>query len=147
MKGCIEAIVPYTDCMNDTIFGKIIRKEIPATIVYEDEQFLAFMDINPVAKGHMLLIPKEQYAWIHEVPDSVISAIFIKSKELMIALKKSLDCDFVELRVVGEEVPHAHIHLVPRTLADGIHGPHVSYANAEEMNEIAQKIILAQQEQ
>ncbi len=95
--------------MNDTIFGKIIRKEIPATIVYEDPFFLAFMDIHPAAKGHLVLIPKEQYRWI-------------------------------------EDLPHAHIHLIPRTLAEGIHGPHVTYSEGE-MKEIAQKIILAQQEQ
>ncbi len=132
--------------MNDTIFGKIIRKEIPATIVYEDPFFLAFMDIHPAAKGHLVLIPKEQYRWIEDLPDEDIAAIFITAKRLMRVLKKSLSCDFVELRVVGEEVPHAHIHLIPRTLAEGIHGPHVTYSEGE-MKEIAQKIILAQQEQ
>lgn len=126
--------------MNDTIFGKIIRKEIPATIVYEDEQFLAFMDINPAAKGHILLIPKEQYAWMQDAPDELIKSVFVKTKELMIVLKKAFSVDYVQLVVVGNEVPHFHIHLIPRMIGDNIHGPHVTYEDGE-MNEYAQKII------
>lgn len=128
--------------MNDTIFGKIIRKEIPATIIYEDEQFLAFMDINPAAKGHTLLIPKEQYAWMQEAPDTLISAIFIQSKKLMLALKKGLNVDYVQLMVVGNEVPHFHIHLIPRHHSDNIHGPHVAYEDGE-LQSLATKIIAA----
>jgi len=66
--------------MNDTIFGKIIRKEIPAAIVYEDEQFLAFMDINPASKGHILLIPKAQYEWMQDAPDALIEEILSRQK-------------------------------------------------------------------
>ncbi len=128
--------------MNDTIFGKIIRKEIPATTVYEDEQFLAFMDINPASKGHILLIPKEQYKWMQDVPDQLIAAIFIKAKELMLILKKALDADYIQLAVVGNEVPHFHIHLIPRMLGDNIHGPHVQYAEGE-MQQYADKVIAA----
>ncbi len=126
--------------MNDTIFGKIIRKEIPATIVYEDEQFLAFLDINPAAKGDTLLIPKTQYRWMQDVPDQEIAAIFIKAKALMASLKNALDTDYVQLQIVGEEVPHFHIHLIPRMLGDNIHGPHVTYAEGEATN-IAERII------
>jgi histidine triad (HIT) family protein len=126
--------------MNDTIFGKIIRKEIPATIVYEDEQFLAFLDINPASKGDTLLIPKKQYRWMQDLPDNEIADIFIKAKELMIGIKKALSCDYVQLQIVGEEVAHFHIHLVPRMLGENIHGPHVAYEEGE-MSVIAQKII------
>jgi histidine triad (HIT) family protein len=126
--------------MNDTIFGKIIRKEIPAAIVYEDEQFLSFMDINPAAKGHILLIPKVQYPWMQDAPDELISSIFIKAKELMLVLKKSLNCDYVQVSVVGNEVPHFHVHLIPRMHNENIHGPHVKYEEGE-MQAIAQKII------
>ncbi len=128
--------------MNDTIFGKIIRKEIPATIIYEDEQFLSFMDINPASKGHILLIPKEQYTWMQDAPDELIRAIFIKAKELMIALKKALDADYVQVSVVGNEVPHFHIHLIPRMLGENIHGPHLTYGEGE-MQAIAERIIPA----
>ncbi len=125
--------------MNDTIFGKIIRKEIPATIVYEDEQFISFMDINPASKGHVLLVPKTCYIWMADAPDELIASIFIKAKALMIVLKKALSCDYVQLSVVGEEVPHFHIHLIPRLLGENIHGPHMKYAEGE-MQTYAEKI-------
>lgn len=142
MVGCIDAIVPYTERMNDTIFGKIIRREIPAAIVYEDEQFLAFMDINPASKGHILLIPKAQYEWMQDAPDALIEKIFIKAKSLMLVLKKALAADYVQLSVVGNEVPHFHVHLIPRMHGENIHGPHVSYKEGE-MSAIAEKIISA----
>lgn len=129
--------------MNDTVFGKIIRGDIPATKVYEDEQFLAFLDISPVAKGHTLLIPKTQYTWIHETPDDVVAAIFVKAKVLINALRKGLPCDYVQVGVVGNEVPHFHIHLIPRTLNEEVSQttrPHIPYENPEEMNIFAEKI-------
>ncbi len=129
--------------MNDTVFGKIIRGEIPATKVYEDEKFLAFLDINPVTKGHTLLIPKEQYTWIHDVPDETIATIFIKAKELISAMRESLGCDYVQLGVVGNEVPHFHIHLIPRHLEEEAKitsRQHIPYENSEEMTAFAEKI-------
>jgi histidine triad (HIT) family protein len=126
--------------MNDTIFGKIIRKEIPATVVYEDEQCISFMDINPASKGHILLIPKVRYTWMTDAPDTLIADIFIKAKMLMSVLKNALSCDYVQLAVVGEEVPHFHIHLIPRMVGENIHGPHVTYEEGE-MQTCAEKII------
>lgn len=131
------------DMQNDTIFGKIIRGEIPATKVYEDEQFLAFLDINPVAKGHTLLIPKAHYAWIHETPDELIAEIFIKTKELINAMRANIGCDYVQVGVVGNEIPHFHIHLIPRHLDETVvqtARPHTPYENQEEMNKFAEKI-------
>jgi histidine triad (HIT) family protein len=125
--------------MNDTIFGKIIRKEIPATIIYEDEQFLAFLDIDPAAIGDTLLIPKKQDRWMQDLSDNEIGAIFIKAKELMIVLKKAFTSDYVELHVVGEQVAHFHIHLIPRMLGEDIHGPHIQYTDGE-MQTTAEKI-------
>ena len=138
-----NSVLRYTTPMNDTIFGKIIRGEIPTTKVYEDEHFLAFLDISPVMKGHTLLIPKEHYVWIHEVPDETIAAIFVKAKELITAMRKGIPCDYVQLGVVGNEVPHFHIHLIPRYLEGEVHissRPHVSYENPDEMNTFAEKI-------
>lgn len=131
--------------MNDSIFGKIIRGEIPATKVYEDEKCLAFMDINPVTKGHILLIPKEHYTWMHEAPDELVSYLFIKTKELMQAMISGIPCDFVQIGVVGNEVPHFHIHLIPRMLTDDIKHTfsHQSYAGQEEMGLFAEKIKVA----
>ena len=98
---------------NDTVFGKIIRGEIPATKIYEDDKFLALLDINPVTKGHALLLPKERYVWIQDVPNDLLGEIFIKSKELIKAIKESTGCDLVQVVVEGKDVPHFHIHLIP----------------------------------
>jgi histidine triad (HIT) family protein len=128
---------------NDTVFGKIIRGEIPATKVYEDDAFLAFLDISPITKGHTLLIPKEHYVWVHDAPDTLIAAIFIKAKELIVAMRAGLGCDYVQLGIVGNEVPHFHIHLIPRYLDEPVRvssRPEVSYEHSDEMSAYAEKI-------
>lgn len=125
---------------NDTVFGKIIRNEIPATKVYEDDTCLAFLDINLVTKGHTLLIPKEQYEWMHEVPDELITYLFIKTKILMKAIKASLGCDYVQISVVGKDVPHFHIHLIPRFFDDGLIGWKTSKYKDDEACTYAEKI-------
>lgn len=125
---------------NNTIFGKIIRGEIPATKVYEDERCLAFLDIHPVAKGHLLLIPKEHYVWMQDVPDELLSYLFATTKILMKAMIAGVSCDYVQISIVGKDVPHFHIHLIPRTLDDALHGwPTVPYKEGE-MNAFAEKI-------
>lgn len=129
--------------MNDTVFGKIIRGEIPCTKVYEDDLFLAFLDINPVTKGHTLLIPKDHYVWIHETPDDILAKIFVKTKELIIKIRQGLRCDYVQVGVVGNEVPHFHIHLIPRMLNEHVNQtnrPITPYKNTAEMEEIASQI-------
>jgi histidine triad (HIT) family protein len=129
--------------MDDSIFGKIIRGELPATKVYEDEQFLAFLDINPVTKGHTLLIPKTHYIWIHEAPDEMIAAIFVQAKKLILAMRTGIPCDYVQVGVVGNEIPHFHIHLIPRMLNETVvqtTRPHVPYETPEEMTLFAARI-------
>jgi histidine triad (HIT) family protein len=118
-----------------TIFQKITHREIPADIVYEDEHFFAFLDINPVTKGHTLLITKEPYTWMHEAPDDLVGGIFIKAKEIILAMKKGIPCDFVQVGVVGNEVPHFHIHLIPRMLSEEVtqtNRPHTPYEEGEQ---------------
>ena len=107
-----------------TVFTKIINREIPATIVYEDKESLAFMDILPVTKGHTLLISKEPYAWMQDVPDDVLGRMFAKAKKLMIAMKQGLGCDYIQVGIAGDEVPHFHIHLIPRFHGAKIFGEH-----------------------
>ncbi len=127
---------------NDTLFTKIVKREIPATIVYEDEESLAFMDIHPLAKGHLLLITKEPYEWMQVVPDELLSRMFLKTKKLMLVLKEKLNCDYVQLGVAGDEVPHFHIHLVPRHRGEKIFGdqrPETKYEDGE-MQSFADKI-------
>ncbi len=137
-------IVSYNDNMNkndDCLFCKIIDKKIPAYIVYEDNNFLGFLDIKPVVKGHSLLIPKEHYEWIHETPDEIIAKAFIIVKKLIIKMRKSLSCDYVQVVVVGKDVPHFHIHLIPRRLNDNLPQYKTSsYQTDEEQIKISSKI-------
>ena len=99
--------------MENCIFCKIVAGQIPADKIYEDQDFMAFLDINPISKGHTLLIPKNHYHWMQDVPDEIISTIFIKSKQLMLNLKEKLICDYVQVVIEGKDVPHFHIHLIP----------------------------------
>lgn len=102
--------------MNDCIFCKIIKGEIPSYKVYEDESFLVFLDINPVNLGHLLIIPKKHIVWMQDADDETIRGIFSLAKKMMKALKIGLKSDYVSLSVVGKDVPHFHIHLIPRYL-------------------------------
>lgn len=118
--------------MNDTIFGKIIRNEVPATKVFEDADCVAFLDIDPASKGHVLLIPKERYVWMQDVPDALLGTLYCRAKKLMIALKNTLGSDYIQLSVVGKDVPHFHIHLIPRMLQDNLHSVEkIKYAPGE----------------
>ena len=105
--------------MENCIFCKIIKKEIPCARVYEDENFLAFLDINPVSDGHMMIIPKKHIIWMQDADDETISEIFKLAKKLMLAVKNGVKCDYVQVSIVGKDVPHFHIHLIPRHLNDG----------------------------
>lgn len=100
----------YSAFMNDCVFCKIARNEIPATKVYEDEQFLAFMDINPHAPGHIQVIPKEHYRWVWDFP--TIGAYFEVVQKLAKAMQKAFH-ESVRSRVMGDEVHHAHVWLFP----------------------------------
>jgi histidine triad (HIT) family protein len=124
-----------------TVFEKIIDGEIPATKVYEDDKFLAFLDIAPKVYGHTLVIPKEKYVWMQEAPDELIAEMFVQTKKIMLAIKKSLGCDYVEVRVVGEEVPYFHIHIIPHNLNEAVYGlSRKSYESNGQMSEYADKI-------
>lgn len=100
--------------MNDCIFCKIINKEIPANFTYEDDKFVAFLDINPKTEGHTLLIPKEHHVWMQETPDQIVGEIFITAKKLMQKLIQEKNCEFVRVEIIGKDVPHFHIHLIPQ---------------------------------
>ena len=108
--------------MSPCIFCKIIRGEIPSARVYEDEKILAFLDINPVNHGHVLVVPKEHHPRMEETPDAAVADIFVQSKRLMTGIKKAMKADFVVVSVVGTDVPHLHIPLIPRSHGDGLAG-------------------------
>lgn len=98
-------------CMENCIFCKIVSKEIPADIVYEDENFLAFLDINPQGIGHAQIIPKKHYRWVWDVPN--VGEYFEVAREVAIAQQKAFNTDFILSKIVGDEVPHAHIWVFP----------------------------------
>ena len=96
-----------------TIFSKIIAGEIPSYKIAEDEQFFAFLDIFPLVEGHVLVIPKLEVDKFFDVPDEYLSRMLVFAKPIAKAIEKSFPCNRVGLSVVGLEVPHAHLHLVP----------------------------------
>lgn len=96
-----------------TIFSKIIAGEIPSYKVAEDEKFFAFLDINPITWGHTLVVPKKETDYIFDIDDSDLGDMMVFAKKVASAIKKSFPCRKVGMAVLGLEVPHAHIHLVP----------------------------------
>ncbi len=127
--------------MDDCIFCKIVKGEVSAEKIYEDDLVLAFLDINPVNYGHVLIIPKEHYQWFYDVPDILLSHLMTKSKIIGIAIKEALKADYVALAVVGIDVPHFHLHLIPRWIDDGMSNfwPTKKYGEGQE-KEYADKI-------
>ena len=96
-----------------TIFSRIVKGEIPCYKIAEDERFFAFMDINPVAIGHTLVIPKREHDYIFNLDDDEIGAMMVFAKKIAKALEKAVPCKRIGVAVIGLEVPHAHIHLIP----------------------------------
>ena len=130
-----------------TIFEKIVNRKIPATIVYEDEDTLAFMDIGPIIKGHTLVIPKTCYDPVTETPDEVLIQLILVAKRIAAAQMKGLGADGVNIiqnngAAAGQEVPHVHIHVIPRFEGDGHHWNWnaKSYDSSDEMERLAKKI-------
>ena len=96
-----------------SIFTKIIQGEIPCYKIAETTDYFAFLDIRPLAKGHTLCVPKMEVDYLFDLPDEVLSGLSVFSKKVAKALEKTIDCKRVGVLVVGTEVPHAHVHLIP----------------------------------
>ena len=96
-----------------TIFSRIIAGEIPCYKVAEDDKFFAFLDINPLVKGHTLVVPKQEVDYIFDLDDEDLAAMHVFAKKVALAIGKAFPCRKVGMAVLGLEVPHAHIHLVP----------------------------------
>jgi histidine triad (HIT) family protein len=96
-----------------TIFTRIINREIPAIIVAEDDNYLAFLDINPLREGHTLVIPKVEIDYIFGLNDNTLAGLMSFSKKVALGIEKAIPCSRIGIAVVGLEVPHAHIHLIP----------------------------------
>jgi len=124
-----------------SVFTKIINGEIPCHKVRENEKYLAFLDISPLTKGHTLVIPKKEIDYIFELDTETYAGLMEFSREVAIAIKKAIPCNRISVSVIGLEVPHAHIHLIPiNKMSD------CNFANPklklpkEEFEEIAKKI-------
>lgn len=128
--------------MDNCIFCKIVRGKIPSEKVFEDDVSIAFLDINPVNDGHTLIIPKEHFAQMTETPDELVGKLYVNAKKLIPAVKQGTNADFVALTVIGTDVPHFHIHLIPRHSKDGLAGfwPTKKYDRTEHMKEVGEKI-------
>ncbi|MGV3706909.1 MAG: HIT family protein [Arcticibacter sp.] len=116
-----------------SIFSKIVAGEIPAYKVAEDANFLAFLDISPLAKGHVLVIPKQEVDYIFDLDDDTYTGLMVFAKRVALSIKKVIPCERIGVTVMGLEVPHAHVHLVPMS-------------SMGDMNFAAEKLSLPKQE-
>jgi histidine triad (HIT) family protein len=125
-----------------SIFSRIINKEIPAYVIAENDEFLAFLDITPIAIGHCLVIPKTEVDYIFDLEDQAYQNLFLFAKQVARKLKQAIPCRKIGVAVVGLEVPHAHIHLVPmNTIGDlNFSGERLKLTSLE-FEEIQQRII------
>lgn len=129
--------------MSECIFCRIVKGEIPAYKIYEDDNFLAFLDISPRNPGHTLVIPKTHYRWVWDLPLEAEEGPDLRNYYLVVgkiakAIRKALDTDYVVSLVLGEEIYHAHIWLVPRFENDG-HGGSIDIENVKELSETEMK--------
>lgn len=128
----------------DCIFCKIANGEIPSHKVYEDADFLAFLDINPFSMGHTLIIPKKHSKWVWDMEQEDYLMLMGKVKYLADALKKTFYTDWVVEGIAGIDVPHAHIHIIPRQMGDGLGAFPNKVLNPkpseQEMQDIAKRI-------
>ncbi len=124
-----------------SIFTKIVQGEIPSYKIAEDEHYFAFLDISPVAKGHTLVIPKKEVDYLFDLDDETYQGLQLFAKKVAIGLKKAIPCEKVGVLVLGLEVPHAHIHLVPmQNEGDLLNFSQKVKLSTEEFIEIQQKI-------
>ena len=123
-----------------TIFKKIIDGEIPCYKVAEDENFLAFLDVNPNAKGHTLCVPKQEIDKIFDIQDDLYLGLMQFSKKIAGALEKSVPCQRIGMAVIGLEVPHAHVHLIPLNEMDEMRFQKKVAMTKEEFETLAKKI-------
>lgn len=123
-----------------SIFTKIINREIPGYIVAEDDSIIAFLDVNPVAKGHTLVVPKKEVDYIFDLDEDLYTSLHLFAKKVALAIKKVVPCKKVGIAVVGLEVPHTHIHLIPLNSMADFNFANKSNPDKEELADIAKKI-------
>ncbi|HPA23152.1 MAG: HIT domain-containing protein [Chitinophagaceae bacterium] len=125
-----------------TIFSKIIAGEIPSYKIAENERFLAFLDVFPLVKGHVLVVPKTEVDKLFDLTDDYLAEMLVFAKPVARAIEKSFDCKRCGISVVGLEVPHVHMHLIPINTADDLNFTRLKLNVAEEeMKHIREKIL------
>lgn len=127
--------------MTNSIFSKIIKREIPAYIVDENDDFIAFLDINPLQRGHTLVVIKQPIDYFFDIDNNLLSRYIIFTKEVAIKIQKVISCKKVAMSVIGLEVPHAHIHLIPiNNISDSNFDKQPLSLSPAEMEAICEKI-------
>jgi histidine triad (HIT) family protein len=124
-----------------TIFSKIIKGEIPCYKIAENNRYFAFLDINPLKEGHTLVVPKQETDYVFDLDDDQLAGLMVFSKKVAAAIKSVITCNRIAIAVVGIEVPHAHVHLIPMDTMNDINfrNPKLKFT-PEEFKEIAEKI-------
>ncbi|MEQ8245694.1 HIT family protein [Fulvivirga sp.] len=124
-----------------SIFTKIINREIPGYIIAEDDNFISFLDINPLVLGHCLVVPKKEVDYIFDLEDSELQGLMTFAKKVSKAVKAAVPCKRMGVAVIGLEVPHTHVHLVPLNIMDDINfsRPKLN-PSANELSDVAEKI-------
>jgi histidine triad (HIT) family protein len=130
-----------------SIFSRIIRGEIPCYKIAENDNYFAFLDINPLRAGHTLVVPKRETDYIFDLEDEYLAGMVVFSKKIAVAIRKAIPCNRIGVAILGLEVPHAHIHLVPMDTMDDINfkNPKLKFSPdefKETASKISQKVIL-----
>jgi histidine triad (HIT) family protein len=133
--------VIFTEIFVMTIFSKIINGDIPSYKIAESEKFIAFLDIEPLVTGHVLVVPKVEVDKIFDVPDDYLAAMLLFAKPIAKAIEKTFDCNRCGISVVGLEVPHAHMHLVPINSANDLNFTRLKIkAKQDELKAVQEKL-------
>ena len=124
-----------------SIFSKIVNGDIPCYRVAEDDLFLAFLDVNPLVQGHVLVIPKQEVDYVFDLEDDLLAGLTLFAKKVAIKMKRVFPCDLIGVAVIGLEVPHAHIHLMPiNSIADMDFSKPKKKFDSSELEKIAKSI-------
>lgn len=125
-----------------SVFSKIIARELPGYIIAESEKFIAFLDIMPLRKGHVLVVPKIEIDKLFDVPDAYLAELLVFAKPIARAIEKGFDCNRCGISVIGIEVPHAHVHLIPINTANDLNFNQAKLKlSEEEMKEVQELIV------
>lgn len=124
-----------------SIFTRIINREIPGHIVAEDDAFIAFLDVMPLVQGHVLVVPKKEVDYIFDLDDTTLSGLSVFAKKVAKAVEKAIPCKRIGIAVIGLEVPHTHVHLVPLNSVGDINFAQPKLKpSPEELSAVAEKI-------